>query len=154
MADMCWPGCWKYFVYDKKMLGFAHGNQYKHLPTNLMLKILESLRAQPGANNGVIFDDVKSLWAHVNIQIIKPDDLKVQPNDPDGRKSVFEQLRGAWWMCPEVALKSNTSVEDSESIPTVALITLGVPYAHTNIFTTLGDTYHKSKLARLYSGKL
>ena len=61
-------------------------------------------------------------------------------------------------MCLEVALKSNTSVEDSESIPTVALITLGVPSAHTptssNIFSTLGDTYHKYKLARIYSGNL
>lgn len=47
--------------YDEKMAGFAHGNQYKDLPTNLMLRMLNSLKADPSSGSSVSFDDVQSL---------------------------------------------------------------------------------------------
>lgn len=144
--------------YDERMSGFAHGNTYKQLPTELILKMLLSLKADPASNHAVAFEDIKTLLAHVNIEVKKPADLKVQHNDPDGRKPVLEQLRGAWWMCPDVAVTADMPARDSEIVPTVALIPMGLPGAgmatSSNILATLGDTYHKFKLARLYSGKL
>ncbi|CAB9512758.1 expressed unknown protein [Seminavis robusta] len=140
--------------YDEKMEGFAHGNQYKVLPTELILRMLQNLKADPVSDAAVSFDDVKSLLSHVGIVVEKPSDLKVLPDDPDGRKTVFEQLRGAWWMCPEMAVASTAPVNADESIPGVALIAMGAPSPTSSIVATMGDTYHKYKVARLFSGKL
>lgn len=143
--------------YNERMAGFAHGNQYKHLPTKLMLKMLCSLKVNPVSKNAVTFNDVKSLLAHVNIEVRKPSDLNIQSNNGD-KKAVFDQLRGAWWMCPDIEVKTMAVKEESGSIPTVALIPMSLPNANlsnsSNIIAILGDTYHKFKLARLYSGKL
>lgn len=143
--------------YDEMMSGFAHDNQYKHLPTKLMLKMLCSLKEDPGSKDAVTFNDVKSLLAHVNINLKKLAFLKVQPNDTEGRKSVFEQLRGEWWMCPDAA-KAKTPTGDNEFIPTVALISMDLPNAgvptSSNILSTLSDTYHTFKVACLYSSRL
>mmetsp|Transcript_12355 Transcript_12355/g.27054 ORF Transcript_12355/g.27054 Transcript_12355/m.27054 type:complete len:1420 (-) Transcript_12355:239-4498(-) len=144
--------------YDNRMTGFAHGNKYKHLPTQLMLGMLESLKENPTSNDAVTFADIKTLLAHVNIQVKKVADLKVERNDPSGKKPVLEQLRGSWWMCPEIVAEKNRSAQGSETIPSVAMIPMNLPNSRiptaSNIIATLGDTYHKFKVARLYSGKL
>jgi len=135
-------------TYDKRMEGFAHGNQYKHLPTKLMLKMLGSLKADPISDNAVTFGDVKYLLAHINIDVKKAKDLKTQPI----------QFRDTWWMCQANPFKGKTSAGVDESIPSVALISMNLPNTKmsnsSNVLATLGDTYHKFKLARLYSGQM
>jgi len=142
--------------YDERMAGFAHGNQYKHLPTELMLKMLSSLKANPASKDAVTFHDVKLLLAHANIEVKKKSDLNVESNN-GYTKAVFDQLRGAWWMCPDSEVKTAVKGE-SESIPSVAMIPMTLPNANvsnsSNIIAILGDTYHKFKLAHLYSGNI
>jgi hypothetical protein len=146
--------------YDTRMAGFAHGNNYKSLPTELMLRMLNSLEADPASDTAVTFANVQALLAHVNIDVRKPADLKKEPNDPDGGKSVFEQLRGAWWMCPDAAgaTAADTAAENM-SVPSEAMIAMGaagMPADNnsSNILATLGDTYYKFELAKLFSGQL
>jgi hypothetical protein len=64
---------------------------------------------------------------HVDEDVKKPADLKVQQNNTDGQKSVFEQLRGAWWMCPDVPLGTKMLEDDNNSVPVVALIPMSTP---------------------------
>ena len=138
--------------YDKMMTGFAHGNNFKRLPTGLMLEMLHALRNHPGSNESVTFSQVRELLAHVNITVTDVGDLHVQPDNADGRTPVLDQLRGAWWMCADTE-NTDKNRTSTDSIPNVALIPMGVP-ASSNIMAILGDTYHKFELARLFSGNL
>ena len=47
--------------YDTNMKNFSHGNKYKELPTELMLRMLTSLKEHPGSNEAVSFEDVKTV---------------------------------------------------------------------------------------------
>ena len=78
-------------------------------------------------------------------------------NNPDGKKSVWEQLRGEWWMCPDAKPAANASSPVvAEGVPEVAMIPMmeSVAAPSSNILAVLGDTYHKFKLAGLFSGEL
>mmetsp|Transcript_8496 Transcript_8496/g.18322 ORF Transcript_8496/g.18322 Transcript_8496/m.18322 type:complete len:1492 (-) Transcript_8496:1169-5644(-) len=81
--------------YNARMKGFGHGNQYKNLPVDLMTKMLMNLKQNPAGDDSVTFEDVQSLLAHIHIHVKEPSDLKVPPGDYDGKKSVFQQFRGA-----------------------------------------------------------
>lgn len=92
----------------------------------------------------------------MNIQVKKPTDLKVPPGEADGQKSVFDQLRGAWWMCPDNVKDISASKVVDDPAVSLELISMGapsnsVPFS-SNIVALLGDTYHKFKVARLFSG--
>ena len=144
--------------YDKKMSGFSHGNQYKSLPVELMSNMLLSLKERPADDDCVTFSQVQELLGHIHIHVKKPSDLRKDIDDTDEKKqTIWEQLRGAWWMCPDVKqapTDGDTTVKLS-SAPAVAMIPAGITAASSsNILGVLGDTYHKFKVARLYSGNL
>ena len=143
--------------YDKRMRGFPHGNRYKELPTKLMLEVLSSLKANPAGNEAMTFNDVRLILAHIDIVVEEPADLKVQRGDPDGKRSIFEQLRGAWWMCSDMKPEAKAPAAESSTL-SVALIAMDVPGTgmptSSNIVSILGDTYHKYSVARLFSGNL
>ena len=141
--------------YDEKMSGFAHGNQYKLLPTELVLKMLRSLKEVPGSNDAVTFPQIQELLAHVNIVVDKERDLFVQSKSMGShKKAVFEQLRGEWWMCSGTSDSvDGEAAKEIELLPSIPLISLG-DSTTSNILSVLGDTYHKFELARLFSGDL
>merc|ERR1712232_1425575 len=144
-------------LYDTRMSGFSHGNKYKSLPIELMLQMLKSLKDDPASDSAVTFNEVRSMLAHIHIEVKKPADLKVQPNDTDRKKSVFEQLRGAWWMCSDVNFEPDKKAKEYKSSLNVALIpinTIGGLPPSCNVNAILGNTYHKYKVARLFSGSL
>lgn len=140
--------------YETMMSGYAHGNNYKRLPSDLMLTILRALKEHPGSNGSVTFAQVKELLSHVNIRVEDMSDLRVGKDNPDGKQAVFDQFRGAWWMCPGKEHEVGTSPQTGDkTVPEVAMIPVGVP-ASSNVLAILGDTYHKFDLARFYSGDL
>lgn len=141
--------------YDEKMSGFAHGNNYKRLPTALILKMLNSLKNNPASNDAVTFGDIKTLLAHINIDVKNVADLKVKSGSPDGKKPVLERIRKAWWMCPDLVTEATRETREEDAVPDVALIPMNAGVAESsNIMAILGDTYHKFNLARLFSREL
>lgn len=136
--------------YDARMSIYAHGNKYRPLPTELMQTMLQSLKNSPGANNAITFPQIQQLLCHVHINVKKTSDLYVKS---DGQKSVFEQLRGEWWMCPESSLDEKQTTKEKASLPMIPLISMGNPES-SRILSLLGDTYHKYELARLFSGDM
>ena len=101
---------------------------------------------------------MKELLAHINIHVNKPSELRVAAGSPG---SIWEQLRGEWWMCPNVKPVTSAAAATAEGgVPEVALISMqpssssvAAP-SSSNIMAVLGDTYHKFQVARLFSGDL